>query len=198
MRTMAAALLLALSDGQASAPARPLEATVPAYPNVSCPVMGKPISSRLWTDTEFGRIWICCKGCDRKIALDVAAAYKTAYPRTKQLENKLCPVSGKPIEGAAATIDLQGHVVRLHRPECVAVARADAQVVLAKAIAPELVEVGNPTCPVSGKPVEKNRFCVIDGRIVRLATAEALDGARKDPKGTLERALDDAKKAAGK
>lgn len=174
-----------------------LAVTVPTYANASCPVMGKPISSRLWTDTDFGRIWICCKGCNKKIAADVAAAYKTAYPRSRKLENKNCPVSGKPIEGEATVISLQGNEVRLHSADCVALARADSQVVLARALQPELVDVGNAVCPITGKPTVKNVFGVIDGRIVRFSGPECIEAARKDPKGVLERALAEAKRAAG-
>jgi hypothetical protein len=182
---------------RSDAAAGELKVTVPAYPNASCPVMGKPISSRLWIDTDYGRIWICCKGCNKKIAADLANTYKAAYPRTRKLDNKNCPVSGKPIEGDGVALLLQGHEVRLHSEACIAAARAEAQLVLAKAVEPALVDVANPTCPVNGEPVAKNHFCVIDGRIVRLAKPDCLEGARKDPKGTLARALAGAKKAAG-
>lgn len=202
MRSIALALVVLalarlLPEQESSAPPPKLEVTVPAYSNTSCPVMGKPISSKLWTDTEFGRIWICCKGCNKKIATDVAAAYKTAYPRTKKLENVVCPVSGKKIEGEATLVQLQGHEVRVHSADCVATARAEAQVALAKAVQPELVDVGNTTCPITDKPVVKNIFCVISGRIVRLSSADCVDAVRKDPQVALDKAQADAKKAAG-
>src|SRR5690606_20401712 len=71
--SLALVLFVALPLGEAfhtaqDAPAveepAPPRVRVPAYPNVACPIMGKPISARLFVDTELGRFWVCCKGCD--------------------------------------------------------------------------------------------------------------------------------------
>ncbi len=175
-----------------------LEVTVPAFPNKSCPIMGKPASSKLFTDTAYGRIWICCKGCNKKIAQDEATAWKHSYPTVTKLENALCPVTGKKIEGEPTLLQLQGYELRLHSAECVAAARADSQVVLAKAIQPELVDVANANCPITGKPVSANTFCVVAGQIVRLSSAECVDGVKKDPKSALDKALADARAVAGR
>jgi len=202
--TLGVALALATVAGAQEAPAppaapqpTPLAVSVPSYANTNCPVMGKPVSSKLFTDTDHGRIWICCKGCNKKIAADPEAAYKSAFPRTVKLDNAVCPVSGKKIEGEPTLLLLQGHEVRLHSKECVAVARAESQVVLAKAVEPKLVDVGNALCPITGKPVAPNVFCVIGDQIVRLSSSDCIEQVKKEPKAALDKALADAR-AAGK
>lgn len=175
----------------------PLAVSVPSYSNTNCPVMGKPISSKLFTDTEYGRIWICCKGCNKKIAADPEKAYKSAFPRTVKLDNAICPVSGKKIEGEPIVVQLQGHEVRLHSKECVAVARADSQVVLAKAVEPKLMDVANSKCPITGTAVAANVFCVVGDQIVRLSSTDCVEQVKKEPKAALDKALADAR-AAGK
>ena len=49
------------------------------------------------------------------------------------------------------------------------------QIVLAKVTNPKLSDVGNATCPVTGKPVAKNAFLVIGDQIVHLAAQESAD-----------------------
>ncbi|MBL8841698.1 MAG: hypothetical protein JNL90_09255 [Planctomycetes bacterium] len=191
-----AAAVLPAQAPPSPAPAPALEVTVPSFTNKSCPVMGKPISSRLFTDTAYGRIWICCKGCNKKIAQDEAAAWKSAYPVVKALDNKLCPVSGKPIEGEPTLLSLQGYELRLHSPECVAAARAESQVVLAKLLQPNVTEVGNVNCPVTGTPVAKNTFCLIGEQLVRLSSIDCVDAVKKEPRAMLEKAQADARAAA--
>jgi len=162
--------------------------STPIYPNASCPIMGKPISTRLYTDTEKGRIWICCKGCVKDILADVATAYRTAYPADKKLENKLCPVSGLQIEKDAPTVVLQGFQFYVRGKAEVALAREQAQIVLAKLNDPKLVDLENQTCPVTGEAAAKNTFVVIAGTIVRLASAKAAEEAAKDPAKVLAKA----------
>jgi len=205
-RTLCFALALAAVAGAQEAPAppppaqavaAPLAVSVPSYANTNCPVMGKPVSSKLFTETDHGRIWICCKGCNKKIAADPEAAYKSAFPRTVKLDNAVCPVSGKKIEGEPTLLLLQGHEVRLHSKECVELARAESQLVLAKAVEPKLVDVGNVLCPITGKAVAANAFCVVGDRIVRLSAPDCVEQVKKEPKAALEKALADAR-AAGK
>ncbi len=197
----AVALLPAQQGGAPAGDAKPavvppLEVSVPTYTNKSCPVMGKPISSRLFTDTSYGRIWICCKGCNKKIAQDETAAWKSAYPVVKSLDNKVCPVTDKPIEGEPTLLSLQGYELRLHSPECVPAARAESQVVLAKLLQPGVTEVGNVNCPVTGTEVAKNLFCLIGNELVRLSGADCVDAVKKEPRAMLDKAKADARAAA--
>lgn len=196
-------LLLALALGApallvAAQDPRPAPATedppkprvrVPIYANVACPIMGKPISTRLHVDTPMGRFWVCCKGCDEDILLFVEDAHRTAYPNVERLENETCPVSRKPIpEEEAPRLVLQGFDLALCCEGCIPKAREDSQVLLARLNEPELVDLGNGTCPVSGEPVDPRTFAVIDTTIVRLARPRLVTAVEDEPDKVLERA----------
>lgn len=180
--------LLALSLPQEPAPPPGPTASVPVYANPSCPIMGKPVSLKLFTDTAKGRIWICCKSCIKDIQADVEVAYRSAYPADKKLDNKLCPVSGDPIKEDSPKTVLQGFEFFVHAPQHVAAARENAQIVLAKLNDPKLVDLGNPICPVSGTPVVANAFVVINGTLVRLSSPKLMETIEKDPAAVLKRA----------
>lgn len=161
---------------------------VPAYPNSTCPVMGKPISTRLFTDTKYGRIYICCKACVEEIQADVDHAYKTAYPTTKSVENKTCPVTSKPIGKDPVHVELQGRDFLVVDKAAALVAVDDAQATLAKLVEPKLTDVGNATCPITGEPVAKNTIAIIGNSIVRFASPKAVEEAKQDPEKTLKKA----------
>ncbi len=161
---------------------------VPAYPNATCPVMGKPISTRLFTDTKYGRIYICCKACVEEVQADVEHAYKTAYPTTKEVENKTCPVTSKPIGKDAVHVELQGRDFLVVDKAAALVAVEDAQATLAKLIDPKLTDVGNAACPITGEPVAKNTIAIIGGSIVHFASPKAVEGAKQDPEKALKKA----------
>jgi len=198
--TMALRLLLALLIAPMSAvdstpaPAAQLvadaTATVPSYPNASCPIMGKPISQRLYADTEFGRIWVCCKGCIADIQADVALAYTTAYPSERTVESKVCPITGKPLVESSPEVLLQGLRFRVLDAAAAKRAVAESQITLARLLDPKLVDLGNAICPIDGEPTAPNAFVVIDGRIVRLSSPKHVEAAQKAPGETLARALE--------
>lgn len=156
--------------------------------------MGKPISAKLFVDTDLGRVWVCCKSCYKDILADTPTAHKTAYPVVAKLANAVSPVSGKKIEKGAPRLVLQGFEFSVASTDEVAVARASSQVVLAKLVDPKLVDLANATCPVTAEPVGKNAFVVIDGTIVRLSSDKALEAATKEP----AKVLDTARKQRGK
>ena len=138
--------------------------TVPTCANPICPIMHKPIVIKQFTETEMGRIYVCCPPCIAKIKKDVPAAYKLAYPTTTKAGNKTCPVTGKPLDDKAVTILLQGYEIGLSSADAIAAARADAQITLAKATRPKVVDVGNRTCPINGQPVVSERVRARRGR----------------------------------
>lgn len=192
---LAAATLLVPALAQEKAPARdsaPAQkespVSVPMFPNPSCPIMGKPISTRLYTDTEMGRIYICCKSCVKDIQADVPVAYRTAYPTDTKLTNKISPVSGKGITKESPTIVLQGFEFFVLDQDEIAPARENAQIVLAKLHDAKLVDLENQTCPLTGEKVAKNTFVVIEGTIVRLSTTKPMDEIEKDPAALLKKA----------
>jgi uncharacterized protein (UPF0212 family) len=161
---------------------------IPMYPNATCPIMGKPISTRLYVDTEKGRIWVCCKSCNKEILADVPKAHQTAYPKITKLANELCPVTGKKIEKDSPRVTLQGFEFSVANKEAATAAAGDVQVVLAKLNDKELVDLGNTTCPVTGEAVGKNAFVVIGKTIVRVSAPKVLEEVKKGPAKVLEKA----------
>lgn len=195
----------------AQEPAKPTEPApapiervrVPTFANATCPIMGKPSSPRLFIDTDFGRIYVCCKTCNKDVLADPAHAHKTAYPTVKKLANTICPVDGAVTDDKSQTVVLQGFELRVHSAACATELRADAQRYLALASDPKLVDVGNATCPITGDAVARNLVAVVDGALVRFSSPKSIDEARKDPAKTLAKArelraaeLERAKKAA--
>lgn len=165
-----------------------LAVTVPAFPNATCPIMGKPVSGKLFVDTEKGRIYMCCKSCTKKIREDVAKAHQTAYPVTKKVELAACPITGDKLEKDAQTVVIQGYEIPVCCDECVAKVQENAQVILARVTNPKVVDLDNKTCPVTGKPVEKNAFALIGDTLVRLSSPECVAEVRKDAAKILEKA----------
>ncbi len=175
------------------APAPALRVEVPTFQNPTCPIMGKKVSMPLFVDTDAGRFYICCKPCIKKILADLPAATKTAYPTTKELDNKLCPVSGEPIGDDAVLVALQGYSFRVCCAACVTTARADSQITLTKLLREGVVDIGNTVSPDSGEPVVKNQFVLIGNSLVRLASAKAVEAIEKDPATMLQKAKEQAK-----
>lgn len=189
----AAAAGAAQAPSRATAPSAAVR--VPVHPNSTCPIMGKPISLKLFTDTELGRIWVCCKGCIADIHDDVELAYRTAYPTAREVELDKCPVTGRELREQSPFVELQGLRFRVFDDAAAQLARTRTQITVARVLEPKLVEVGNATCPIDGKPVSPNAFAVIDGRIVGLSSPKHVDELSKDPAVALRRALASVERA---
>ena len=170
------------------APRDPLEVTVPTFANATCPIMGKPSSITLFTDTEYGRIYVCCKPCIKKIQRDPKIAYDTAYPTAKKAGNAICPVMGETIEDSEHKVVLQGHEIALCCEPCGAEARANPQVTLVKALDPKVKDLANEVCPITSEEVTANAFCLIGDTLIRLSSPGCVESVKKDPKGTIEKA----------
>lgn len=208
LRTIIAFLAVAVftiaSSAQESRPdekktgSNELEVNVPIYANATCPIMGKPASAELFTDTEKGRIYVCCLPCVKKIQSDLDRAMKAAYPRTKKAKNELCPVMGKPIKEDAPTVVIQGIEIKLCCDSCKKEMQTNLQVFLAKAMDPKIVDVKNTVCPVTGQAVEPNAFCVIGQDLVRLSSPKCVADVKKDPAGVLAKAKASVAKPAEK
>jgi hypothetical protein len=50
------------------------------------------------------------------------------------------------------------------------------------------VDLGNQTCPVSGKPTTPNAFVLVGETIVHLSSPLLVDDVRRDPAAVLEKA----------
>lgn len=192
LQTFLALVLLLSPARQEETPAAvappALTATTPIYPNAACPIMGKPISTKLFAATDKGRIYVCCKSCVKDILADVPTAYRTAYPSDAKVSNKTCPVTGGAIEDESPTVVLQGFEFFVRTEADVRVAQASSQVVLAKLNDPMLVDLENKTCPVSGGSVVRDAFVVVEATIIRLSSAKLLDEIAADPAKVLAKA----------
>lgn len=171
-----------------AAPAAPAVET-PTFPNPTCPIMGKKVSLPLFVDTDLGRFYVCCKPCIKKVLADVPTAHKTAYPVVQEWKNTICPVSGEAIGDDAVVLTLQGHRFSLCCAACAERARIDSQLTLLKITSKTPVEdVGNTTCPLTGKPVVANAFARVGDAILRLAAPALVEEVAKAPEATLAKA----------
>lgn len=165
-----------------------LEVTVPTFANATCPIMGKPISEKLYVETELGRIYVCCKACNEPILEDVGKAAQAAYPVIKRATNTVCPIMGDAIGRDSPTVTRQGIEIPVCCDECIAEVKMNDQIVLAKLANPTLIDLKNTVCPVTGEPIAANTFCVIGNHLVHLSATECIDRVKKDPAGVLEKA----------
>lgn len=158
--------------------------------------MGKPASKALFTDTDLGRHYVCCMPCVPKIKADPARAMAAAYPVTKKAGNTVDPVTGEAIGATPFMIWLQGYDIALASEANAKRARANAQIVLVKALNPKVVEVGNGTDPITGKPVVDNLFVLVDNDLIRLSAATSVDQVRADPEKARKAAKESAAREA--
>ncbi len=163
-----------------AAPRKPV-VRVPIHPNATCPVMGKPISKALSVDVARGRIWLCCKGCRAQVLAEPEAAWNAAYPAVQPVGNERCPVTGGTLDAKAVAVTVQGRSFRVADAAAAEAARRAPQRTLAKALEPQLVEVGNVRCPIDGQPVAEDAFVVVDDRIVRLTREAHVAEIEADP-----------------
>jgi hypothetical protein len=150
--------------------------------------MGKAASLELFTDTPAGRVYLCCKPCVPKVQADVPAAVQTAFPVVQRHSNPNCPVTGNPIGAFAVTVVLQGHEFQVCCAECAERARRDAQTTLVHLLLPEVRDLDNPTCPITGEPVAPNAVVQIGDELVHLASLRHLAAVERDPAGALAKA----------
>jgi hypothetical protein len=188
--SVVAVLMLAsasVSHAQESRPANPT-VSVPTFQNVNCPIMGKPSSTALFVDTPMGRIYTCCPPCNPKIRRDPVMAHKAAYPKITKLENKICPITGKAIPAGAPTVVLQGYEFSVCCKDCIQPAQDNSQIVLTKLVHPQVRDLANTSCPLTGKPAEKNAFVLIGDDLIHLSSTRCLEVVRNAPEETLRKA----------
>lgn len=155
------------------------------YPNASCPIMGKPVSTRLYADTDLGRMYVCCKSCIADILDDVKTAYLSSFPAVNKLENRVCPVTGLAIDKDSPRVTLQGFEFSVHDEAAARLARIDTQVTLALLNEPVLVDLKNPLCPVTGSAVTPNAFAIVESTVIRLSSPACVEAVSADPLAVL-------------
>lgn len=194
-------LVLILVVGAASLPANAaddLTVTVPVYKNTTCPIMGKAASNRLFVDVDGGRIYICCLPCVKKIRANPAKALAAAYPTAKAVGNTVCPVTGKALAKGHPFVTLQGYKIGVYDKAAQTKAKQQVQLTLVKALKKGVVDVKNPTCPITNKAVGANSICLIGKNIVHLSSMRVMKKVRAAPAATLAKARASAKKAGVK
>jgi hypothetical protein len=185
------------APAMADTPAKPAPApvvTVPTYENTTCPIMGKPASKALFTDTAFGRVYVCCPPCIKKIQADAERAAKAAYPIVKKAGNVLDPVTGEKVGDKPVTATLQGIEINFANAENAKAAPANSQIVITKALRPDVVDIDNHTDPITGSPVVNNAFVLIDKDLVHLSAPSVVDSVKLDPEKARKAAKDVAAK----
>lgn len=178
--------------------AEDLTVTVPVYKNTTCPIMGKPASDRLFVDVDGGRIYICCMPCVKKIKADPAKALAAAYPVARAVGNTVCPVTDKALPAGHPFVKLQGFKIGVFDKAAQTKAAKQVQLTLVKAMNKGVVDVKNPTCPISGGAVGTEYLCLIGKNIVHLSSMRVISKVRKAPADALAKARASAKKAAAK
>lgn len=174
--------------------AEDLTVSVPTWGNATCPIMGKPASEALYVDVKFGRIYICCPPCARKIRAEPAVAYRAAYPTATRIDNKVDPVTGSVLGEKTVTMELQGYEFKVCADGCEAKAREHSQVTLVHLLMPDVVDVRNERCPIDGQPVVANAICLIGKNLVRLSSPKHVAQVRADPAAALAKAREYAPK----
>jgi len=103
------------------------------FGNLECPVTGERVDDEsfvAYADEEnnvYGRVYMCCDGCQGKVEENLEKLYTSLYLRDKEtgkekdaldLENEKCPISGKPV-AEGRSIEYNGFIVHLCCPNCV-------------------------------------------------------------------------------
>ena len=123
-----------------------------------CPVsgeelgsMGEPVKSNNGTSTVF----LCCDGCAGK---PVDQKHWRAILKNIAQAQKVCPITGKPVDASMKSIVVNGQSVFVCCPQCIAKIQADPRGTLDKvnanyaaSIAEQVHIAAQGICPVSGE-----------------------------------------------
>jgi hypothetical protein len=122
------------------------------FGNHECPVMGEPVDPKSFVEYKdeenmvFGRLYTCCKGCNKKTEAKAADLYKryfltdakTGKPKEAlDLANSECPISGEAVD-EVARIEFNGMKLGFCCEKCVEAFLKDPNATLAKLV-PEKV-----------------------------------------------------------
>jgi transposase-like protein len=137
-----------------------IDAQLPSYPHMACPISGEEMAEDTVNLVRDGRlIRVCCKGCIKKVDQDPAAMVAAIDAAVKAEQGPsypltTCPVSGEPMEKPVEYV----HGTRLVRfccDDCKAKFAKDSTATMAKVdaalIAAQLKTYKVDVCPVSGE-----------------------------------------------
>ena len=137
-----------------------IDAQLPSYPHMACPISGEEMGDDTVNLVRDGRlVRVCCKGCVKKVDKDPAAAIAAIDAAVKAEQGPgypldTCPISGEPMETPVEYV----HGTRLVRfccDDCKAKFVKDTAATMAKVdaalIAAQLKTYKVDVCPVSGE-----------------------------------------------
>ena len=127
-----------------------------------CPVMGETVDFSLSVATDEGPVFVCCKGCIKKMqkspdkyADGIAAQRKSLVGREKV--QVACPISGKPIDKDVFA-DVSGQKIYMCCPGCVGKYKAAPDKFAAKLAASYTYQT---KCPLSGEKIDPTVFATM-------------------------------------
>jgi len=129
---------------------------------VLCPVTGEPANFLERVDLPDGPVYVCCKGCTKKIVEDPSkfakqiAAQRAAVAKLPKVQ-VTCPVSGEPVD-PEVTVDYNGEKVAFCCGGCVKKFQASPDSFKAKLAASYTYQT---KCPVMGKDINPKAFTTL-------------------------------------
>lgn len=86
-----------------------------------CPVSKKKIDPSIYIDFQGQRVYFCCPGCDKKFLKNSESRFTEMKDRGERAENiqKVCPVSGDPLEDHEISVDLPGRKIYFCCKRCI-------------------------------------------------------------------------------
>jgi YHS domain-containing protein len=160
--------------------------------NAKCPIGGKKIDGKTFTDFQGVRVHFCCPGCDKKFQKDPASGLaKLGLKVTKgakgkpvvDLANAKCPIMG-----GTAKDNVVKEIAGVHVHYCCPGCDRKLQQAPAKGLAklgyryiPAIVDLQNKSCPISGEPVDGKTFVDHDGIRVQVCCPGCDKKFKRDP-----------------
>lgn len=102
------------------------------FGNHECPVTGERVDDESFVAYRneekdvYGRVYMCCGGCEKKVEENLEKLYQSLYRKDKKtgeekdpvdLKNEKCPMSGEPVI-EEATLEYNGMIVHFCCPGC--------------------------------------------------------------------------------
>jgi len=131
---------------------------------ITCPISGDEIDKSIFTDYEGQRVYFCCKKCVEKFNRFPDGYLYSMYKKGERPENiqTTCPVSGKKLESKEFFVQVMNKRIYTCCAKCIKKVEANPALYLDK------LEGRKPqtACPISGDPVEKDTFTLVQGQKV--------------------------------
>ncbi|MFQ5492378.1 MAG: hypothetical protein ACE5GE_16835 [Phycisphaerae bacterium] len=148
-----------------------------------CPVMGEPVDFSVSMATDEGPVFVCCKGCIKKMKknpdkyADAIAAQRKALAGRDKVQ-VTCPISGKPIDKDAFA-EVNGKKIYMCCPKCVDKYKANPDKFAGKLAASYTYQT---KCPLSGEKIDTTAFATLpSGLKIYTCCSKCSDKFQADP-----------------